>query len=341
MRGELPAGECYRVKARVMREKNILFALLALNLALLVTFSSYLVLSMQERRGENLLLPRIKPQRTPSAPAAVPSPRSDPYVLEMASVIDRAVTFRDVETRNYQAYLGALRRAGCPTQHLRHIVLADVDELFAQKRLEEAIRHDFEWWRADFQPIVAGLLREKGQELAEQQQQLTQKLLGPPGLVCAPFWTHVPLTGAVLGALSEKLHVEVQEICRQTMASTAADPAETINLVAVARAREQMRSELLRVLSGEQLEEFLLRYSQQAVALRRELSELQPSADEFRKTFNAVEPIDRELQLEFGSIEALAEGQRERYQRRRTEAVKGALAPERYAAYVLAHNAVP
>src|SRR5687767_4412069 len=130
-----------------MREKNILYALLALNLALLFTFSSYLALSMQERRGQDMLSPRAKPQGTPPLPGPLPTPRSDPYVLEMASV-DSAFTFRDVETTNYLAYLNAVKRAGCPTQHVRHIVLADVDELFAQKKLEEAIRHDFEWWRA-------------------------------------------------------------------------------------------------------------------------------------------------------------------------------------------------
>jgi hypothetical protein len=101
-----------------------------------------------------------------------------------------------------------------------------------------------------------------------------------------------------------------------------------------------MRAALGNVLSAEQLEEFLIRYSQQAVALRKELRELRPTADEFRRSFNVIEPIDRELQLEFGSIDALAAAQRERYELRRREALRRALAPERYAAYMLARNDV-
>jgi hypothetical protein len=249
-------------------------------------------------------------------------------------------TYRNVESTNYTTYLKALKKAGCPEPHIRHIVLADVNELFAQRRLQEAIRHDFEWWRANPQPVVASLLREKGEQLAEQQQQLAQKLLGGPVPACVAYWTHVPLTGAVLGALSEKIHMKVQEIWRQRAMSTTADPAASGNAVAAARAGAQMRSELLQILSPEELEEFMIRFSQEAITLRSELRELGPTADEFRKAFSEVEPIDRELQVEYGSVDALAEAQRERYQRRRLEAFQRALAPERYAAYVIACNRV-
>jgi hypothetical protein len=234
---------------------------------------------------------------------------------------------------------------------LRHIVLADIRELFAQKRLQEAIRHDFEWWRAESQPIMASLLREKGRELAEQQQQLAHKLLGGAPdtnpattfpVLPVLFWNHVPLTGAALGALSEELHAKVQAICSQWTEMTTADPAgrppESLNAVASARAREQFRAQLAEVLSSEQLEEFLIRYSQHAVALREELRPIQPTPDEFRNVFGATEPLDRELQLEFGSADALADAQRERFLHRRNEAVRRILAADRYAAYLLARN---
>ena len=260
-----------------MREKNILFALLALNLALLFAFSSYLVLSGHEKADEEPGGRRAKPDPTPP-PATAPAPRPDPYATEMAAA-DRVFTFRDVESSNYLAYLGTLKKAGCPPQHLRHIVLSDVNELFAQRRIEEAIRHDFEWWRADPQPVVARLLREKGEELADRQQHLAQKLLGAPIPRCLQYWTHVPLTGAVLGALSEKLHAEVQEICRQTMTSGTADPAASNNPVAAARIRAQMRAELIRLLTAEQLEEFVIRYSHESMALRKELGTIGPTAD--------------------------------------------------------------
>jgi hypothetical protein len=218
--------------------------------------------------------------------------------------------------------------------------MSDVAELFARKRLQEAIRHDFEWWRAEPQAIVASLLREKGEELSDKQRRLVRTLLGTTTEVNpVACWSHVQLTGAVLGALPEKAHEQVQEICRDWVTAPTADPARRDNNpVAAAKSREQLRTDLSKVLTREQLEEFLIRYSHSATLLRAELKNLQPTPAEFRKIFVAVETIDRELQLEYGGIEALADGQRQRHLERRNEAVRQALAPERYHAYMLVQN---
>jgi hypothetical protein len=323
-----------------MRERNILQALLALNLALLIAFSSYLIASLHE---EAPAPPAGSEQKAPPTPQLPARPVSDPHVMEMASS-GRTVDFRHVQTQEYRAYLNALKRAGCPEHHVRRIAVTDVGEFFAQKRLQEAIRHDFEWWCAEPQPVVTALLREKGQELLEQQQRLLKDLLGPTlDTSQVQFWTHVQLSGAVLGALSEKLHEEVQEICRGWMPAST-DPAgsaqESANPVIAARSREQMRQALASILSREQLEEFLIRYSWHATSLREELRRMKPTADEFRKAFSAVEPIDREMQLQFGNANALGEAQRQRYLHRRNDAMRQVLASERYAAYMLARTEV-
>jgi hypothetical protein len=341
----------HRHNARALSEKGLLQALLALNLALLVTFASYLVLSLEEESAQPVRAPG--PGTLPKTAPAGPTPKADPHVLEIAfgrtslrnpDTPVRTFTFRDIESPDYSMYLHTLKQAGCPEEHLRHIVLADVRELFAQKCLQEAIRHDFEWWRAEPEPVVASLLREKGRELAEQQQQLARKLLGAsqePDPATA-FWSHVPLTGALLGALSEDLHAKVQAICSQWTGMATADPAgrppESLNPVTAARGREQFRAQLAEVLSTKQLEEFLIRYSQHAVALREELRPIKPTPDEFRSVFGATEPLDRELQIEFGNAGALADAQRERFLRLRNEALRQALAANRYAAYLLARN---
>jgi hypothetical protein len=67
---------------------------------------------------------------------------------------------------------------------------------------------------------------------------------------------------------------------------------------------------------------------------------MKPTADEFRKAFSAVEPIDREMQLQFGNANALGEAQRQRYLHRRNDAMRQVLASERYAAYMLARTEV-
>jgi hypothetical protein len=69
--------------------------------------------------------------------------------------------------------------------------------------------------------------------------------------------------------------------------------------------------------------------------LHSELRGFDPSPDEFRKILRATDPIDHQLQLDYGSVEALSEKQRQRLISQRDAAVKEALTPERYALYLL------
>ena len=50
--------------------------------------------------------------------------------------------------------------------------MADINELFAKKRLKEAVAHDLEWWRSEPELAVAGALQEKGRTLEEQRRAL-------------------------------------------------------------------------------------------------------------------------------------------------------------------------
>src|SRR5205807_5714682 len=135
----------------------------------------------------------------------------------------------------------------------------------------------------------------------------------------------VQLTGPVLGSLAPELHNQVQEICARAMernqATTFArdNQGQPLNPVELAHMRDQTRTDLKQLLNNEELEEFLLRFSQNALELRMELRGLEPSADEFRKIFRATDPIDHQMQLQYGSKAALSEKQRERYERQRAD----------------------
>jgi hypothetical protein len=82
------------------------------------------------------------------------------------------------------------------------------------------------------------------------------------------------------------------------------------------------------------MEEFLLRYSHNSEQLRTELSGLNPTPDEFRKVFRAIDPLDHQLQMEFGGPESLSQQQRERHERQRDAAIKEAFGPKRYQEYL-------
>ena len=262
----------------------------------------------------------------------------------------RPFDWRDVESPDYRRYIENLRAVGCPEDKVRQIVLADINELFDRRRLQIAIESDTAWWRESPSPTLAYTLAQKGRLLEEQRRSLIGYLLGPEALEAEPQgltpWCHVPLTGAVLGALPAAKHALVQEICgralerHEALRTSALDPTQPPEPIQAARHREQTRAELRQVLSPEELEEFLLRYSHVAHNLRYELGALNPTEAEFRRVFRAVDPLEHQMQLEFGTVAAMSPEQRDRFQRQRQQAIREALGPERFAEYLLAQDPV-
>jgi hypothetical protein len=355
-----------------MRERNLLRLFLALNLALAGAFIAYLVLSNAGQpevvatsfpnpgkanlagNATVLATNKVSPPKT-NAPmvatanetkSGAPSATNQTELKPVFSA--KKITWEQVESDEYSKYIDSLRAVGCPEQKIRYIILADIDELFAKKRVKEAIAHDTQWWRAEPEMLMVNLLQAKGRELEEQRRALITRLLGSEALEEEKeqngLWSTVQLTGPVLGNLSPELHNHVQEICAQALersqtALLARDSqGQPPNPVDLARMREQTRADLKRVLNGEEMEEFLLRYSQNALQLRNELRGLEPTAEEFRKVFRALDPLDHQMQLQYGGKEALSDKQKERYERQREDLIREALDPQRFEAYLLAKD---
>ena len=99
--------------------------------------------------------------------------------------------------------------------------------------------------------------------------------------------------------------------------------------------REQTRADLRKVLKGDAMEEFLLRYSHNAHQLRINLRGFAPTPEEFRTIFRATDALDHQLQLDSGGPETLSQEQRERYERQRDAVLREALGPSRYQAYLM------
>jgi len=248
-------------------------------------------------------------------------------------------------TEVYKTYLNSLRAVGCPEDKVRYITLADINELFGKKRLKEAVAHDLQWWRTEPEISVASALQQKGRSLEEERHVLIVKYLGTDAADIekgeALLWSNVQLTGPVLGNLPPEVHNTVQEICGRSIERhqgafwARVNDGQALNQVEMARLREQTRADLRKVLNSEAMEEFLLRYSHNAHELRNELRGFEPTPDEFRKVFRAVDAMEHQLQIEYGGPEALSTGQRERFASQRDAAIKEALGPKRYEDYLL------
>ena len=349
-----------------MRERNLLYLFLGLNVALAGAFMIYLFLSTNREPGviATSFTPPAKTNTAPATQAAAPIVKSNavvavtnkaPSATETSNTVAAAAkptftgkkfSWQDVETDGYRGYIDSLRAVGCPDDKVRTIVVADVNELFDKKRLQEAVRHDMQWWRPEAQNFAAvNVLQERGRALEEQRAALIAKLLGEAVSEDEKseslLWSSVQLTGPVLGALAPEVHNEVQEICARSMERhqnyfwTRVNEGQPMNQVEMAKLREQTRSDLRKVLNDDQVEEFVLRYSHNASRLREELRGFEPTPEEFRKIFRAIDPLEHQLQMEYGGPEAMSEKQRERFEAQRNEAIREALTGERYQAYLL------
>ena len=350
-----------------MRERNLLYLFLALNVALAGAFVAYLVLSSggqpetifttfptpaKTNLITNTLLASVVPPAAAktNVPVAVPPeiksiPPSANHPEVKPVFTTKKIGWEQVESDDYLKYMDSLRAVGCPEDKVRYIILADINEVFAKKRIIEAISHDMQWWLAEPEMMMVNVLQAKGRELEEERRNLITKLLGPQALDREKsetmLWSTVQLTGPVLGKLSPEAHNQVQEICsralerNQTSIFARDSQNQPLSPVEQAKMREDTRKDLKQVLNSDEMEEFLLRYSQNALQLRNELRGLEPTPDEFRRIFRSLDPLDHQMQLQYGSKDAMSDRQKERYERQREDIIKDTLGPQRFERYLL------
>jgi LysM repeat protein len=263
------------------------------------------------------------------------------------------VTWQDLESADYPAYVTNLRSIGCPEQTIRDIIIADVNALYARKRATELVTPEQQWWRTEPDSNVVQVANEKLRALDDERKALLARLLGPNwesgDLVNLPRPTHqgVTLDGPVLGSLSADTKQAIQEVNAHSEARLQAyldaqrQQGKTPDPVELAKLRQQTRDDLARVLSPGQLEEFLLRYSQYANNLRSEFGQLHyfnPTPDEFRAVFRATDSIDQQLELLSDSNDPNSMQARQALDTQRENAIKIALGAKRYAEYQMLHD---
>jgi LysM repeat protein len=259
-------------------------------------------------------------------------------------------SWREVESRDYPTYIANLRDIGCPEQTIRDIIIADVNALFTQRRATEMVTAESQWWRSEPDPAIVKAAADKARSLEEERRSLLTRLLGTNwesgDLVNLPRPSHpgVLLDGPILGALSadtkqavEDVHQRSEERMQayleaQIRAGKNPDPAE------LAKLRQQTRTDLARILTPQQVEEFLLRYSQNAADLRVQFGQLKyfnPTPDEFRTVFRATDQLDQQILALGDSNDPNTVRQKKALEDQRENAIKQALGPKRYEDYRL------
>jgi hypothetical protein len=189
----------------------------------------------------------------------------------------------------------------------------------------------------------------KLRQLEDERRSLLTQLLGPTwesmDYPLPSLESLVPLDGAILGALSPEMKLAVQNIERAALQrqteylagrQAAGEPADPTEL---ARLRLEARTALAAVLPPEALEEYLLRYSQEAIDLRRRLAGVETSPEDFRELFHALDPLGQEASLT-RSDDPVAAKRCAELEQQRERAMQQVLGENRYEEYRLSQNAL-
>jgi LysM domain len=279
-----------------------------------------------------------------------------PTVLVKTNVMlrRRFFSWAELESTDYPTYIANLRDIGCPEQTVRDIIIADVNALYAKKRATLIMTSEQQWWRSEPDTNVVRIAAEKLRALDEERRVLLTRLLGPNwesgDLANLPRPTRpgIVLDGPVLGTLSDDAKQAVQQITAnaqdriQAYIDAQRAQGKEPDPVELAKLRQQTRTELAGVLSPEQLEEYLLRYSQEATDLRQQLGQLHyfnATSNEFRAIFRATDAINQQLELIAGNDPNSA-AQRGSLEQERENAILVALGPARYEQYLMLHDPI-
>lgn len=256
-------------------------------------------------------------------------------------------TWSELESPDYATYIANLRDINCPPQTIRDIIIADVNALFAKRRAEIQPTSE-QWWRSGPDPAAVKKLR----NLETERRDLLAKLLGADWdqkevLAQQKRAGGVPLDGPVLGQMPDDvkraINVVVAESQRQMdeLQAKAAAEGRRPTAAEYAEIRAQSLTEMQKILTPPQLEEFRLRYSQNATELRAELGELRffnASSNEFRALFRARDQFDQKIAALADSIDPKDVGIRESLVDQRERAIKLALGAKRYEQYRQLHD---
>jgi hypothetical protein len=342
-----------------MRVRTVLVMLVAVNVLWAAAFFGYIQRSTTPvvKTGTDTPAQKLSPINSNPAPAVAAVQNSNPAPVAAITTnalprsprsipsADKKFGWQDLTNDTYSEYIASLRSVGCPEKQVRNIVVADVNELFDKRRLDHAIKTDSQWWKAETFMGVLPMQNFAGANFDEERRALLTKLLGEnwDDTIKLPSLngSAVNLTGPVLGALPSDLWNSVQEICAHSMDRHQAymnarmNEGGAMDNVELAKLRDQTRQDLAKILTPEQLEEFLLRYSHNSSKLRQDMRGLDLTPDEFRKIFRATDPLEHQMQLDYGGPEALSQKQREQLEAQRDRATREALSPQRYTQYMV------
>jgi hypothetical protein len=283
----------------------------------------------------------------PSAPArsggdAKPDAPAETAPARAAQPFD----WRMVESENYKQYIANLRAIGCPEETIRDIIVADVNKLFASRRQAlKTTTNRFEYWKARnfFGAMFDPERIEKEQALAREKRELLKELLGSAPEEKPDLFAGFNPLEAMLDFLPAEKQTAVFELFQQWQAKMAramrGGAPDGEGFSQMQKNQKEMEAELAKILTPQELEEYQLRLSPTAMAMRMQLAAFDPTEEEFRQIFAVRKKFDEQFNPMAAATMDAAERERMNAARKEMEQqLKNLLGETRYADYARAQD---
>ncbi|MGC8743258.1 MAG: hypothetical protein ACP5T0_05200 [Verrucomicrobiia bacterium] len=288
---------------------------------------------------------RVVVARTTSTPNVLTQQIIKALPVVKTNVLKERFSWQEIEASDYPTYISNLRAVGCPEQTIRDIIIADVNHLYARKRVSERTVINDQWWKEDPDMSFAEAEARRYEALERERRILLAQLLGANWDEEERFEkSSLSISGLVLpGQILSKLSPEIvqslnasyqkmKEAYERYLASRKAlgldaDPVE------LARIRKEFRSDIEKILTPEQLEEFLLRYSDVSSQLRKRSKSLNLTPQEFRAIFRVLDRIESQMSVtDFANTDTAAQ-RRAMLEATADNSIKQILGEERFQIY--------
>ena len=259
-------------------------------------------------------------------------------------------SWNELESSDYVKYVANLRDIECPESTICDLILADINQLYFQKWKQIPPPAESQrWWKEIPDPLVVQSIISKQKALEEERRALLTQLLG------ASWETNfnadlkmkrssVIFDGPVLSALNAEIREQVSSLVKKypeffvPINSIRRQDQEFTSTDGTPASQQSIRGDLARYLNPEQLEEFLLRYSHTAAAIRSRLEQFDPSPDEFRQLFRLQSNF--EMQLESDGIDSSQSASKKlaQLEKQNGELIAKALGADRAKQYYLSQD---
>lgn len=317
-----------------MRSRLTLWISISLNIFLVV-----LLMSGRQRQSR---------QSEPSAPSidgqpvvaqSPPLSESPPAAAATADAANLS-SWKELKTDDLEAFVQKLRDAEFPEATVRDIVFGEVDRSFKLKKLTSIVLPDLEWWESGADERYQESIEAPALALKKERDEALMQLLGENWDRGRPSDFDIqPLYGPELSALEPGVAMAAREIERQFSSRIAAHrrareiSGEPVAESELGKLREARRLALAELLNEKQLQAYLLRFSERAREIRRELARFNATSNEFLKIFQIRDRVEREIQLKHGGADSESAALRRGLEAQGNAEIKAELGAVRYQAY--------